>query len=47
MNAILMINALWSDRCEEWVESICKEFNELIVLDQGVFSHDWTEEVLE
>ena len=28
------------DRAEEWVESIYKEFNGLV--DQGVFSHNWT-----
>ena len=35
-----MIDALLSDRAEEWVESIYKEFNGLC--KQGVFSHNYT-----
>ena len=39
-----MITALMSDRSEEWVESIYKEFNGL--MSQGVFSGPWTKEQL-
>lgn len=35
-----MIEALLSDRAEDWVSSIYKEFDGLV--DQGVFSHNWT-----
>jgi len=39
-----IIDALMGDRAEEWVESIYKEYNGLV--DQGVFSHNWTQEDL-
>ena len=39
-----MITALMSDRSEEWVESIFKEFNGL--MNQGVFSGPWSKEQL-
>jgi site-specific DNA-cytosine methylase len=40
-----MVDALMSDRGEEWVTSIHKEFNGL--MDQGVFSLEWTKADLE